>query len=657
MRILIITDKTRADFANSISEPTNFDILNLGISGEVFQQLNAERISGLNYRILNSDRWSEEAQEKVRKFVPDFIYRFPREEFKPGVNLLQLLRMPDGFNLWWFMEMSEKGALRTPLIKRLYYWEIIKTAVSDQHYGEIRLDIEDQVLAQTLQKNCKQLAPLIRGPRIRAKSTYFWANWFLRTGKEIARVILRRVVLKLLGRIKPERLPNNSAVCFSFFPYFWVRSSRQGMIENFFRLDQFAYAVWLSLGPGALWRKRELLRSPDHLVLIEAYLNEGSFIKIIRDVFRYFIRLIKFRLQFKKHIKVIQDGFDITGIVKDELELSLVSLEVIRCLFLKEAVNQLVQKNHLGALLYRIEFQPHERAIELGVGNKCKTIAFQHQAIARNHLQYFFPKEELEGYYLNKGNPDNLPLPDKFIITGEYPYLILRSEGIPEGDLHLCGPLRYAGLIKYLKNPQTKTELRKKYSYPEDPTIFLIASPSAREEMLTFVNTLLKVLKELKSQDLFLFKSHPVFKHDAEIIRMIGEIYPALRYEFLADEIDLNEYLALADALLLTGTTVGIEAISLGTVPILFDVNSTFSLNPLLEIKDACFWPRNAEELKGALRSAKDEFRLKGVKAHWEEAIKKVFYDLSKDPLERFKGILLKEGVLTTLATEGKPDG
>jgi hypothetical protein len=138
-----------------------------------------------------------------------------------------------------------------------------------------------------------------------------------------------------------------------------------------------------------------------------------------------------------------------------------------------------------------------------------------------------------------------------------------------------------------------------------------------------------------------LFKSHPVYKYDEEVIRLIWEIYPAMKYSFLPDGININDYLILSDALLLTGTTVGVEAICLGTMPILFENNATFSLNPLLEIKNSYLSVCDSPTMEQAIRDVlSNDGRLAEIRRNWPSAIKKIFYDIENDPNKKFCSII-----------------
>jgi hypothetical protein len=120
-----------------------------------------------------------------------------------------------------------------------------------------------------------------------------------------------------------------------------------------------------------------------------------------------------------------------------------------------------------------------------------------------------------------------------------------------------------------------------------------------------------------------------------------------MKHDFLEDNIVLNDYLVLSDALIITGTTVGIEAICLGTMPILFENYSTFSLNPLLEISDSYFNVKDIRGLKEALVSVvNNASRTEKIKENWPIAIRKLFYDIKEDPNKRFDDLLCKHGIV-----------
>ncbi|MFH1581658.1 MAG: hypothetical protein ABIC39_06235 [Pseudomonadota bacterium] len=656
-RILVITDLMDSLWADEALKEGNsgnsFDILTLGINGEILSRINKDKYKKIPaFRFININDYADQAQDRIRKFIPAFIYEFPRKEFAPGRSLINLLRISNRINLWWFMEMSEKGALRTPFIKRLYFFELIRNVILRNDYDEIWADLNDDVLAKSLIVNKNGLAKLIDISKIRRSPQFFggllfWKKSSLNMIRAEAGYLIRWLLLKVTGILRTSKIPEKAVLFFSFFPYFWIKSSRSGYVESFFRSvpahiakrAPVRYAVWLTLGGlSKIWKEAGKIKKSikeAKLVLLESYLRPIDFAYVLYLTIRYLFKIITYRCSIRPRIKVSYEGYNITDLVIAEFDHSLISRQVFHCFFIMRAIRRMVSKNAISALLYRIEFQPFERAIEYGVGDRCMTVAFQHSAIGRNDLQYFFHPDDF----------NDLPRPDKLLVTGEYPYEVLRKAGFPEDDIGICGPVRYASLIEYRRGARNRSEIRKKHGFNDKQHIFLIASPSAKEDMLNLMLSLLQVLRKNDKDFIFLFKSHPVFKFDQDIIELINQFYPNMKYSFLPDNVNLNDYLFLSDALILTGTTVGIEAICLGTMPILFENNSTFSLNPLLEIKNSYFSVKNELELKEALFSViNNDPRVLGIKKHWPEAIRKLFYNIEEDPNEKFYSVLQKFG-------------
>lgn len=666
-KVLIITDKIKCLWIDEAIKKDNrsnhYDILTLGVNSEVGLYVNKEKYDQIeSFEFIDVSSYAEAAQKQIRKYIPSFIYEFPRKEFSPNQSVLKFLDMSK-FNLWWFMEMSEKGALRTPFVNWMYYLELIRNAILKEDYQEVWLELEDKVILNLLERNRNKLPQLkIITSLMTLKSQFAMANrnkgdfspirLLANTLGVQLRCFFRHLVLKIIGLNNKKILQKGSLFFFSFFPYFWSKSSKYGIVENFFKsvpekIRTWApiyYAVWLTLKPGELWRQQKNIRrdfKQKNIITLESYLGIKDFISIFILSIKYFVRVIKYRFILYGRIKEYYEGWDITNIVVAELNHSLVSPEVFKSVLIMKAAENIIKDVKPAAFIYRIEFQPHERAIVYAMRGKCLGIAFQHQAIARNHLQYFFPPDEIVRSYSGKNNPNNIPLPDKFLVTGEYPFEVLKNGGIPDKDISISGPVRFTKLVEYIKSRKTKSEIRKKYGFNADLHIFLIASPVVRNEMLNLILSLLQALKEIDKDYLFLFKSHPSFKHDKEIVDIINKFCPNMNYSFLADNINLNDYLFLSDAILLTGTTVGIEAICLGTMPILLENTSFFNLNPLLEVKNAYFSVANTKELKNAMLSIiNNDGRINEIKANWPAAIKKLFYSLDGDPNERFNFIL-----------------
>jgi len=655
-RILIITDHTRVAWEDSIkNEAADISVLTLGFNGSF--------PSNNGIRPIDTSSFAEDSQEMIRKFVPSVIYELPRKETSKGHNLLKLFNM-GSFNLWWLLNISEKSVLVNPMIKRLYYIEMVKRTIAQGDYQEVCLDLDDKTVEHCLKKNSIILPPLkvFNQRMINLAGSFFWFELLFGLVKSLFESILRVQAVKFIGLSKINKFADakGKTVFFSFFPFFWNLSATDNEADVFFRelpeyLGKFSnscYLAWINYGPRKVLQQRKRIKevfSKKNIFPIEHYLSAKVFLKTAFQSALLIFKIAKYRSGVMGNIKISYGGYDVSNIVVDELNASILSSELMTSLLLINAGDNL-GLNGSDSLVYRLEFQPFEKALIYGTKKKCRVIAFQHQAIARNHLQYFFANGEIAGYYSDLDNPDSLPLPDKYFVTGEYQKEVLVRNGFPIKDIGICGPVRYTGLLAYIKDHPPMGSLRQKFGYIPAQKIFLVLAPVIKEEVLNLILQLLQATKKAANENnydyLYLIKSHPAFKFDGYIKELINENFPGLKYEFLADNINLNDHIVISDAVMLTTTTIGIEAICLGVPPILFENSCAFSLNPMLEIKSSCVCINGPSELEGVLISLlKGNDIIANISKNWPNAIRELFYNIKEDPNYRFR-MLLDKSVL-----------
>lgn len=669
-RILIITDKLDSCIINEAirnkENDSGYDILSLSLDKEANIYLNENKFSKIeSLHVVDASLFSESIRGDIREYIKSLLYRLPREEFIPNTSIFKLLQRRR-FNLWWFLEMSEKS-IKTPFTKRIYSFEIIRRTISNKPYQELWVELEDKEITTLLRRNSRKLPPLrffgaskagigkSLGEYIRE---LFWIRLFINMARTQISCFFRYLVIKLTGLGNDFDLKKNSVVFFSSFPYFWSKSKDSGLIEIFYRnlpvkikeLTPAYFDVWLTtLGPCKLWSDRRKIREnfkEMNIKALESHLTLRDFISNGFFSIGYILTLINYYFRFRPGVREYYHDYDVTNIVTADLNNSLTSLVVFDCKLLMMCCERLARNNKLSALIYRMELQAIEKAVLYGVNRHTLTVAFQHNAFSKDHLQYFFHPDEIENIRRNNAHPNQMPLPDKFLVTGEYAFEVLRGNGIAAGDIGICGPVRYPALREYDKVRPTRDHLRDKYGLKDQNHIFLITFSYEKGSAINLMISLLQAVKDIASDALFLIKSHPLFKFEGQVVDIIRKIRPSLKYKILPDEINLYDYLALCDALILTPSTVGIEAIGLGVVPILFQINSLFSINHLLEVKDACLFTRTVPELKEAISSViKDDEKIKEIRKNRPNAIKKLFYSLKEDADDKFCGYLKEYAV------------
>lgn len=593
------------------------------------------------------------AQGQVREFVPGFVAALPGTSGRNG-TLADLLADGDR-NLWWFLEIAEKSPMRGPLINRLYYLALIRTVLRRDPVKEVWIDLDDGPLASVL---CRGLAHRIvrvhTGPTRENSAAhavgryliYAMGSWIL----HVARLALLRV-LRTGGRGATD----GSVVFFSFFPAWWNHAHEVIRAERFFGDLPRAiatrvptqFAVWLSAGVRELWRHRAGLRrwfASGAAIPLQAFVGIAQSLEVLAP--RHLVRLLRFRFGFASDVSAEFVGFPIGPFVRAEILRSMTGAEFFMDLLLSRAVGRLLAVSQLRALVYRVEFQPFERAILAGVRSRIPTVGFQHSTFGRNYLPYFF---DPGGLSLDAGTVprDRMPLPDVFMATGNYPRDVMIANGFPPDRIEVCGPVRYAKLLAFRRTRPPGSAIRVDLDLPRNAPIFVVAGSVSRGESVALLTTLRDALTRLSRRPYVVFKSHPALPLDAAFARMVEGVVARDGYRILHPDTPVHEYIAAADGVVLTGTTVGLEAIVLGVIPIVFESAAVFDAKSMQEIAQACFVVHDGDEMARAMTAViEDDPQVVHRREHWPSAIALMFDRIDLDPIDRFTQVLMKRELI-----------
>ena len=123
---------------------------------------------------------------------------------------------------------------------------------------------------------------------------------------------------------------------------------------------------------------------------------------------------------------------------------------------------------------------------------------------------------------------------------------------------------------------------------------------------------------------------------------LLGE-YGTVSAELLLGPVSLHEYIALADALVLTGGTTALEAMVLGCPSVVYVNESQFSHNPMTEYPDAVILVAGREDMKRALTLISDEEMIEKVQPAWGRPLRDMFFDTRENPSARFLNVVRKQ--------------
>jgi surface carbohydrate biosynthesis protein (TIGR04326 family) len=283
------------------------------------------------------------------------------------------------------------------------------------------------------------------------------------------------------------------------------------------------------------------------------------------------------------------------------------------------------------AILYRLEFQPIEYAlINASKTIGAKTIGFQHSAASRNFLSYVFEKGELKNR--------RVPLSDLIFTTGEIGQEILVEGGYPKERMRIVGPIRYRQLIETRKNHSDQKTLRENNKLPLNKKILYVAASPLFGETISMLESLYKVTQQTQFDGMIVFKTHPSETENEYFKKYFKDRFSSSSYIYLEGIIPFYDYVLASDCLMLTGSTVGAEALGLGTPVIVFKSPAQFGNDSLADHPQSVLGASDSVSLSRALDVVfKDSSEINQIKGHWPKTLKSIFFDLDSDPHERFE--------------------
>jgi hypothetical protein len=321
-------------------------------------------------------------------------------------------------------------------------------------------------------------------------------------------------------------------------------------------------------------------------------------------------------------------------------------MEVFRDLLIVRAMQALSESSPLRGLIYRLEFQPFECALLYGIKGRTGAVAFQHSLFGRNYLPYFFVPGELSEKGAGAGARQAMPVPDLVLTSGSFGRDVMLANGLPAESVEVCGPVRYSELRRYLSRPRDRAGVRALLGVAAGATVLLVATAVSREEARSLFAALAATLPQGVEMQL-LFKSHPALPLDQEFIRMVGGPTESAFCRILPPGTELYDALVASDAVVLTSSTLALEAVVLGVLPIVFDSGAVF--DPKAVEPDECggLLVRNAEELGGAIRQVVTrDPSLNALRTRWPDLVSQWLDRFEPDPDTRFVEILRKKGFL-----------
>lgn len=274
--------------------------------------------------------------------------------------------------------------------------------------------------------------------------------------------------------------------------------------------------------------------------------------KVISSIFR----LLFWRIKIKP---ICFDNVDVSPVILAELNRSRFTLHAY---LFYESMKNFINKITINKFFYTFENIPWERMAILSLrefSSGTKIIGYQHSIVPQADTGVLLSKDEI----------DIGPVPDKIFTTGEVTSdLINRYSGFKNGMVAPACALRYKYLFKMKPKKRTSSG---------NVLLALEGSPS----VVKMVNYVIDQLVNLDDINLTI-RSHPIMPYKT-IQKYINYNVAELKNVRTSENSLIIDDLLETDILIYWGTTVALEALSMGIPLIRYKMGNLLSYDPLFQ--------------------------------------------------------------------------
>ncbi len=622
-------------------------------------------------RWISPTPYAQEARRRIRQEYPPFLDRFVREN-----GLWDLWTWRGQIGVWWLMPISEMSPMRTPLIHLLYRLQIIDQVLAEHRPKRVTLLTDDlavvPAIRQLAQRYNARLDGVIRAKRRRtlrqSLSQFPWLRrWWFGLQQCLRWVVLRltgigKVVARDVAPTGPEQGAPGSAggvppparswaLFCTLFPSMWeFRQPGQWHNRSFGEwpkfLEDHGYppvfaATTMTHAGKILFLSRQMRRqmTKSRIILLESQL---TFLELLRFCFGNSCRRSYQSWRRGRKRTAHFRGIEVGPLLMREIEHDIQSPEIPFNLCAAEAIRRLAARlGNIGCMTIPFEYQPTERAFTAGLKSaqpSVPVIGLQTGLTGQNHLGYRFPRGQIRQ---NGGdrNPRLAPLPDLIAVNGKTTLNILQERLAPKRVV-LTGPVRL-GHPRHLARQGHQFEDGLKQwdiDLPKGCLPVLIATTFLRTDSVAILRLAFEAGKAFP-KTFFLIKDHPLcpVRREAATIAARQGFH---RYGMVES---WSSNLWSASRATITGTTsVGIEAIAFGSMPIVYDTARHYDQSPMWDIEEGVFFFQDAESLRWALsKCIQEEGGVLERKNRWPDLLERLYYSSEVNPCSTLYDFLI----------------
>ncbi|GEM_PF-2795920 len=608
--------------------------------------------------LLNIKDIADTASQKIRERYPLFLHQAVKDS-----GLLDVTVLENKISLYWLMPISEMSVLRTPLIDKLYALFVLQEVLRQKEYQKVLFVTDDELLAEPACEICRNLnVKSIDVKIIKRNQRAYYRNkisLFIAWWRACLISFFYWLTLKLFN-IRKEKSNVSEMLGLTIFPTLWAKNNA-GNLENLafgdfpYELNKnkkrLTYLAIPTMKPSGMIKEVKYWQSvayEHHILFSHALISLPELLAIC---FRIgWGKRLAGKIKNLDSLDLRIDSIDLKKLLIREFQHEQWNPDLLQPFIVAYASRKI---KNISSAVCAFEFQPIEKAFAAGLKTtnpKVKLIGLQTSLLGKSHLGYYFLPEQISR--TSQLLPPFAPLPDYVAAYGETTYHLLTKK-LGNERVQLTGPIRYP----YLKidsqadRELAKEKIKNRFHLNGEMVFALLALPSLKDEALMIMDWAFAVAKQYP-QIYFLVRFHYWALLNNEL-HNAAQLHSFTNYQTV--EGDLHELLLASDFMVTGTSSVGIEAIASGCMPISYKPTRRYDFGRIQDVEESAFLYVNPSELQKAINECinqSDVFTQK--KAQWNTNLQKLCAPLDGKSSARFYAWLLQRGAFD-VQPQGEP--
>ena len=502
------------------------------------------------------------------------IYEFERSKhdetyrnlfLQEYIDLIGMIGKKQNTRTWWATDIASKNRFKSNLPYFLHQFLTVIETIKNKDFDHLIIINPSWVildsLKKVLKKNNAQFVCLKSSSQKWKEICFSWSRRILSVLSNAIRVSVRKsyfqnklkhIIKEALSHSKSSYVIKTFVYDHSFSENGVYRDSFFGSLPEFLKGKQQVLIYANILGNNKLCIEK-IRKCVSHIILpVEIFL---SYI----DIWSALIRSLFCKIKIKKEVFFF--GYDVSHIINNELLRTYNGIPFYQLLHYW-ATKNLIHNLSVETFLLTYENNPWEKMCMMAFREyspKTKIIGYQHTVVPQGSANMFISCKE----------QDIIPMPDKILTVGQMPKEIMEKYGsFKEGQIESSCGLRFEYLF------ETSQSERKRSGH-------ILVVLEGIFEVYKMVNY---VLRELQGNAKYqvVIRAHPVLPLNRMAHKLNHRINDTQNFNISSNP-SLKRDIEWADMVIYWGTTVALEALSMGKPVIHYQMDSVLSYDPLFE--------------------------------------------------------------------------